>query len=257
MRVQQREDAVGYRRLVPQYRNDASEADYLRLKAAMLELARSGQFDTNDALVYATSRGLTMNAGDVAAIVGSSGESASPRSYALSASRAPRSSSALDGSSSTGAAASAPSMGSARRRSTITSAVAASSSERSSTRFCRRSFAVMPQTVAALTRWWEILQPTLGSSRGGTRRRTCAVRRRSSPRDVPSRNEPCPCGSGRKYKRYCLERLGTVARELRERDAVLSDVIEWIKDEHQQELEDASSETTLVRLLRGPTGRSM
>jgi hypothetical protein len=36
----------------------------------MLELARSGQFDTNDALVYATSRGLTMNAGDVAAIVG-------------------------------------------------------------------------------------------------------------------------------------------------------------------------------------------
>jgi hypothetical protein len=60
-----------------------------------------------------------------------------------------------------------------------------------------------------------------------------------------------------KYKRCCLERLGAVERELRERDAVLGEVIEWLKDEHQQELEDASSETTLIRLLRGRTGRSM
>jgi SEC-C motif len=74
---------------------------------------------------------------------------------------------------------------------------------------------------------------------------------------MPSRNEPCPCGSGRKYKRCCLERLGTVARELRERDAVLGDVIEWLKDEHEQELQDASSETTLIRMLGGRTGRSM
>jgi hypothetical protein len=74
---------------------------------------------------------------------------------------------------------------------------------------------------------------------------------------VPSRNEPCPCDSGRKYKRCCLERLETVARELRERDALLGDVIDWLKDEHQQELEDASAETTLIRLLGGPTGRSM
>jgi hypothetical protein len=74
---------------------------------------------------------------------------------------------------------------------------------------------------------------------------------------VPSRNEPCPCGSGRKYKRCCLEQLETVARELRERDAVLRDVIEWVREEHQQELEDASAETTLIRLLRGPIGRSM
>jgi hypothetical protein len=74
---------------------------------------------------------------------------------------------------------------------------------------------------------------------------------------VPSRNEPCPCGSGRKYKRCCLERLGAVARELRERDAVLGDLIEWLKDEHQQELEDASAETTPIRLPGGPTGRSM
>jgi len=38
---------------------------------------------------------------------------------------------------------------------------------------------------------------------------------------------------------------------------VVGDVIEWLQDEHQQELEEASAETTLIRLLRGPIGRSM
>ena len=38
---------------------------------------------------------------------------------------------------------------------------------------------------------------------------------------------------------------------------MLGDAIEWLKDEHEQELEDASSETTMIRMLRGPTGRSM
>ena len=74
---------------------------------------------------------------------------------------------------------------------------------------------------------------------------------------MPSRNEPCPCGSGSKYKRCCLERRETVARELRERDAFLGDVISWLKEEHEQTLKDASRETTLVALLRGPTGRHM
>jgi hypothetical protein len=40
-------------------------------------------------------------------------------------------------------------------------------------------------------------------------------------------------------------------------EAVLGDVIEWLKDEHEQELEDASAETTPIRLLGGPTGQSM
>jgi SEC-C motif len=74
---------------------------------------------------------------------------------------------------------------------------------------------------------------------------------------VPSRNEQCPCGSGSKYKRCCLERKQAITRELRERDAVLADVIAWVKDEHRQDLQDAGSETTLIRLLRGPMGRSM
>lgn len=74
---------------------------------------------------------------------------------------------------------------------------------------------------------------------------------------VPSRNELCLCGSGRKYKRCCLERQQAIARELREREAVLGDVIEWVKDEHRQDLQDAGSETLPIRLLRGPLGRRM
>jgi hypothetical protein len=60
---------------------------------------------------------------------------------------------------------------------------------------------------------------------------------------VPSRNEQCPCGSGKKYKRCCLERSQLIARELRDRDAVLGDVIEWLKDEHQQDLEERRNRT--------------
>jgi hypothetical protein len=48
-----------------------------------------------------------------------------------------------------------------------------------------------------------------------------------------------------------------VARELRERSAFLADVSSWLKEEHEQILDDASSETTLVSLRRGPTGRHM
>jgi hypothetical protein len=51
--------------------------------------------------------------------------------------------------------------------------------------------------------------------------------------------------------------LETAARELKERERVLGDVIEWLQDEHQQALEEARAETTLIRLLRGQIGRSM
>jgi SEC-C motif len=71
------------------------------------------------------------------------------------------------------------------------------------------------------------------------------------------RNEPCPCGSGVKFKRCCLQRIDLVARELRDRDALLANVVDWVRDEHPQTLEDASSETTVIRILRGRTGRSM
>lgn len=74
---------------------------------------------------------------------------------------------------------------------------------------------------------------------------------------MPRRNDPCPCGSAVKYKRCCLQRIDAVARDLRDRDALLANVIDWVKDEHEQALDDASTETTVIRILRGRIGRSM
>jgi hypothetical protein len=51
--------------------------------------------------------------------------------------------------------------------------------------------------------------------------------------------------------------LGVVARELRERDAFLGDLTAWLRAEHAQTLEDAGSHTTLIRMLRGVSGRGM
>jgi hypothetical protein len=55
---------------MPQYRNTTTEADYLRLRAAMTELATAGQFDTNDALAFAVRQRIASHAGDVAAVLG-------------------------------------------------------------------------------------------------------------------------------------------------------------------------------------------
>jgi hypothetical protein len=78
-----------------------------------------------------------------------------------------------------------------------------------------------------------------------------------SVRVMPSRNERCPCGSASKFKRCCLPRIDAVAGELRERDALLAKLIDWVSDEHAETIEDAGRETTLVRMLRGRTGKSM
>jgi hypothetical protein len=74
---------------------------------------------------------------------------------------------------------------------------------------------------------------------------------------MPSRNDSCPCGSGAKYKRCCLVRLDAVACELRERAAFVGNLTAWLKDEHEQEIEEAGSHTTLIRILRGAAGRGM
>jgi hypothetical protein len=55
---------------MPQYRMGATEDDYLRLKAGMTKLAAGGPFDANEAFLYAVRHGLTINAGDVAAVLG-------------------------------------------------------------------------------------------------------------------------------------------------------------------------------------------
>jgi hypothetical protein len=74
---------------------------------------------------------------------------------------------------------------------------------------------------------------------------------------MPSRNEPCPCGSGQKDKRCCLVQLDVVAREPRERDAFLGDLTAWLRAEHEQTLDEAGSHTTLIRMLRDVSGRGM
>ena len=74
---------------------------------------------------------------------------------------------------------------------------------------------------------------------------------------MPSRNDLCPCGSGRKFKRCCLERLELVARELRARDELVDDVVAWLRAEHEQTIREAVGETTWIRVLGGATGRSM
>ena len=73
---------------------------------------------------------------------------------------------------------------------------------------------------------------------------------------MPARNEPCPCASGRKYKRCCLEQLNAVAGELCDRDAVLGQLTDWVKAEHASTLVAATEHVFLIRLLRGAAGRS-
>lgn len=48
-----------------------------------------------------------------------------------------------------------------------------------------------------------------------------------------------------------------MAGEFRERDAFLRDLIAWLRDKQRDTLEEASSHTTLIRMLRGVTGRNM
>lgn len=74
---------------------------------------------------------------------------------------------------------------------------------------------------------------------------------------MPARNERCPCGSASKFKRCCLPRIDAVAGEMRDRDALLAKLIDWVSVEHAETIEDAGRETTLVRMLRGRTGKSM
>src|SRR5450755_4384763 len=74
---------------------------------------------------------------------------------------------------------------------------------------------------------------------------------------MPSRNDPCPCGSAKKFKRCCLERLKLVARELRARDELVDDVVAWLRAEHEQTIDEALSEAMWIRALGGVTGRSM
>lgn len=47
-----------------------------------------------------------------------------------------------------------------------------------------------------------------------------------------------PLRQRHKYKRCGLARSEGVAREFRDRDALLDDVVQWLRDEHQSTQED-------------------
>lgn len=72
-----------------------------------------------------------------------------------------------------------------------------------------------------------------------------------------ARNAPCPCGSGRKHKRCCLQLLEDAARASREEKAVFKRLLDYVAQEHADAYEEAAALTRLERLLRGPIVRQL
>jgi hypothetical protein len=57
-----------------------------------------------------------------------------------------------------------------------------------------------------------------------------------------ARNAPCPCGSGRKYKRCCAELLEHPERIARQHDAVGTRIQKWAFEHHREAMHDALAE---------------
>ena len=57
---------------------------------------------------------------------------------------------------------------------------------------------------------------------------------RASVRAVPGRNDPCPCGSGKKYKRCCA---GVASAADREHRRLASEVTRWAEAQHPGTIE--------------------
>ena len=53
------------------------------------------------------------------------------------------------------------------------------------------------------------------------------------------RNDPCPCGSGSKYKRCCLGRDEGAARECSVAEGAVSKALDWLMEHHGEEVGDA------------------
>ncbi len=52
-----------------------------------------------------------------------------------------------------------------------------------------------------------------------------------------SRNAACPCGSGKKYKRCCLQASAKLQRETRLRDAAIRLALDWLDEEYEEEMD--------------------
>jgi len=53
------------------------------------------------------------------------------------------------------------------------------------------------------------------------------------------RNDPCPCGSGKKYKKCCLAKEEAVAAEVRGGRSAVQTAIDWLHREYPEEVDDA------------------
>lgn len=61
-----------------------------------------------------------------------------------------------------------------------------------------------------------------------------------------SRNSPCPCGSGQKFKRCCLEAIDTAARVHHDHDRLGSDMLDWAHATHGDALEGLVKRSSAV-----------
>lgn len=59
------------------------------------------------------------------------------------------------------------------------------------------------------------------------------------------RNDPCPCGSGLKYKKCCLEKERSATALSGDEHAAVATAIEWMKRNYEEEVDDAILETYL------------
>lgn len=57
----------------------------------------------------------------------------------------------------------------------------------------------------------------------------------------PGRNDLCPCGSGKKYKKCCLESHHTANSELRLQRSAIRTAIDWLREEYATEVQEAIS----------------
>lgn len=74
-----------------------------------------------------------------------------------------------------------------------------------------------------------------------------APRRTVAAMAVAARNAPCPCGSGRKYKRCCAELLEHPERIAKQHDAVGTRIQEWALEQHPEAMGDALAEIVAGR----------
>lgn len=53
------------------------------------------------------------------------------------------------------------------------------------------------------------------------------------------RNEPCPCGSGKKYKKCCMGMQDTIKSRRRDEDTAVRTALDWLAERYPAEMKDA------------------